>query len=401
MALKRQSVDPPVPPLPDLICGSKRPSNVPWNVFAAAAALALALKVFGPSWLGMAFHPAGLGAAGEISALFLATAISIVWHEGGHLAAALLLDFEVLGGSLGPVRAIRTHNGWSLQFSRRLFTGSVIAIPRCSNSTWRKRMLCVIAAGPAATFFAVIASAGLLLGFGEPGSWLTGLLSALVELNFFLFVLGLFPNASAARSQNDARLFCSLFEEAPEAEEILVYHLLTQMQMAGVRPRDYQERIIRQLALGRRKPEMCLVQANAIVLWAVDRNDLATADAWDKRAIDISDFCDLKLQNSTLAASACWDILFRDDLRSAKAKFADVEFEILSPDWFQHRAKAAYHLACGRILQALAEIARARYSFPNRLPYYDFERMLLGELHRRAVSSEPQRLVSRCTNHAI
>ena len=55
----------------------------------------------------------------------------------------------------------------------------------------------------------------------------------------------------------------------------------------------------------------------------------------------------------------------------------------------------------GNIPETLAEIARAQYSFPNRLPYYDFERMLLGRLHRIAITTQPQDLISRCTGRAI
>jgi hypothetical protein len=393
--------DPPVPPFPELTCGSKRPANVPWNLLALALALGGGLKVFGPEWLSILFQSAGTSTAASLSALVLATAASVWLHEAGHLMAALLLDFDVLGGSLGPIRAVRLHGKWSVHASGRLFTGSVIAIPRRNSGTWRGRMLCVVAGGPAATFLTMLAAAGLLVGCADPAAWNARFLSALVELNFLLFVLGLFPNASAARSQNDARLFYSLLQNTREAEEILVYHLLTQLQIAGVRPREYPEAIMRRLASARGKPEMCVAYAAAIASWALDRGDLTTADAWDKRAVDISDFCNLKVQNSTLAASACWDVIVREDLRAAKAKFADVELEMLAPNWFQHRAKAASALVSGQIVHALAQIARARYSFPNRLPYFEFESMLLSRLHSRAIATQPQELVSEHTSRAV
>jgi hypothetical protein len=396
-----QRVDPPVPPFPELICGSKRPANVPWNVLALALALGVALKLFGPEWLSILFQSAGGGTLEGLGALLLATAASVLLHEAGHLIAALLFDFEVLGGSLGPIRAVRLHGRWSVHPSGRLFTGSVIAIPRRNSGTWRTRMLCVVAGGPAVTFLTMLVAAGFLVGCADPAAWNARFLSALVELNLFLFVLGLFPNASGARSQNDARLFYSLLQNTPEAEEILVYHLLTQLQIAGVRPREYQEAIMRRLATARGKPEMCAAYAAAIACWALDRGDLETADAWDKRAVDLSDFCDLKLQNGTLAASACWDVVVRDDLRGARAKFTDVELEMLAPKWFQHRAKAASALVSGQIVHALAEIARARYSFPNRLPYFEFESMLLGRLHARAIATQPRELISGRTSRAV
>ena len=368
---------------------------------ALALGLAAALKLFGPDWLMILFQSVGTATPMGVSALLAATAISVFWHEAGHALAALLLDFDVLGGSLGPLRALRLQGKWSVHYSGKWFTGSVIAIPRNNDRNWRERMLCVAAAGPAATLLLMLAAAGLLLGSTDPESGSARLLSGLVEMNFFLFVLGLFPNSSGARSQNDARLFYSLLQGTAEAEEILVYHLWSQVQIAGIRPRDYPEPIVRRLAAARATPEMSVGYAAAIAAWALDHGDLAAADAWDKRAVDISDFCNFQVQNATLAASACWDILVREDLRAARAKFGDVELEILRPEFFEHRCKAADALVSGQIVHALAEIARARYSFPNRLPYFDFEKTLLGQLHARAIATRPEELISRRTSRAV
>ena len=396
-----QAINPPLPPLSSAINAVGASSKISWNLLAAGVGIGLALRVFGPSWVQLLLHSTAVDHLDGLIALLAALAAAILLHEAGHLAAALLLDFDVLGGSLGPLRAIRLHGKWSLQFSGNLFSGSVIAIPRRNNAAWRTRMLAVVAAGPIATFLTGLGSACLLISFGDSGLRITRFLSALVELNFFLFVLGLFPNAAGARAKNDARLFYSLLHNTPEAQQILLYHLLSQLQMAGVRPREYPEQMILKLAQASGTPELCLAYANAIALWTFDRDDCASADAWDKRAMDLSDFCNLKLQNLTAATSACLDVVLRGDLRAAASKFADLQLGMLSPRWFQHRSKAAYWLTMGNIPETLAEIARAQYSFPNRLPYYDFERMLLGRLHRIAITTQPQDLISRCTGRAI
>jgi hypothetical protein len=371
-------------------------SGISWNLLAAGIGIGLALSLLGPAWVQILLNSTAVNHVDGLVALFAALAAAILLHEAGHLAAALVLDFDVLGGSLGPLRGIRLHSRWSLQFSGSLFSGSVIAIPRRNDATWRTRMLAVVAAGPVATFLTGIGSAWLLVLLGDSSLIRTRFLSALVELNFFLFVLGLFPNAPAARMKNDARLFYSLLRNTPEARQILLYHLVTQLQIAGVRPREYPEPIIMKLAQASGTPEMCLVYANAIALWAFDRDDFISADAWDKRALDLSDFCSVKLQNFTAATSACLDVILRDDLRTAASKFADIQLQMLAPRWLRHRSKAAYWLTLGNIPETLAEIARAQYSFPNRLPYYDFERMLLGRLHRIAIKTQPQDLISRC-----
>lgn len=387
---QQDAIDPPLTPLARAISRSSTPSNVPWNLLAAALGIGLALRLFGPAWVHGLLRSTAIGTAVGLSALIAALETSIVLHEAGHLAAALLADFEVLGGSLGPVRTMRLHGRWTLQFSGSLLSGSVIAIPRRNDETWRTRMLAVVAGGPIATLLSGVIAAALALWFGTLDSSSTRFLGGLAELSFFLFVLGLFPNAPASRTRNDARLFYSLLHNTAEAQQILLYHLVTQLQIAGLRPRDYPKHMIDKLAQASGRPEMCLVYANAIAAWALDCGDAATADAWDKRAVDLADFCDMKLQNATSAASAFLDVVLRNNLAAAAGKLQDVQLEILSPAWFRHRTKAVHWLTGGNIHESLAEIARAQYAFPNRLPYYDFQRMLLGRLHRIAVATRPQ-----------
>jgi hypothetical protein len=394
---EQDGVNPPVPPFPALIGGSRERANVPWNLLAAALACGLALRLFGPAWAQVFFHSSAPSAASGLVILLAALATAIVLHEAGHLAAALLLDFDVLGGSLGPLRLIGLHGRWTLQFSGSFFSGSVIAIPRRNAATWRTRMLAVVASGPAATLLSGMAAAALIPCFPPSDSAPARFLASLTQLSFFIFLLGLLPNASASRIQNDARLFYSLLCNTAEAGEILLYHLLTQLQIVGFRPRDYPRQFIFKLAHASGMPEMRVVCAQAIAAWALDCGDAATADAWDKRALDLADFCDLKHQNSALATSACFDVILRRDLRTARGKLADVHFDLLSPAWLRHRAKAVYSLALSNIHESLAEISRARYAFPSRLPYYDFERMLLARLHRIAVETRPQELAQICS----
>lgn len=354
------------------------------NFLLAALAMGIALKLFGPSGVRALFATLRPDSVSDISALFTAFGASIVLHEAGHLIAALLLDFEILGGSLGPFRATRLHGKWTLRFSKRApACGSVSAIPR-NNHSWRLRMLLVVAAGPAATLLTGIAAWSMLPDHAAH-AWASAFLGALTQFSFFIFVLGLIPNRPTARTRNDANLFSSLWRNTPEAQEILLYHLITQMQIAGLRPRDYPEHIIHQIAAAQGRPEARLLYANTIVLWAIDGGDVATADAWDRRALELSECCELRLQNLTLAKSACFDVLFRKDLMAGKRKFEEVEFGTVTPDWFRHRAQAAQCIATGNVSGALAEIRRAESLFPKRLPCYEFEKMLLEVLQRLAL----------------
>lgn len=355
------------------------------GVLALAIALGAAIQLFGPVWTETIFQSVKLNAPSSFAALLAALATSIVLHECGHLAAALLVNFEVLGFCVGPLRATRPYGKWRLEFSGKLFTGSVSAIPRQGGS-WRERVLVVVAGGPFVTLVTGIAAALLVL-YCSPAGWPKTFLGALAELNCFLFVLGLIPNARGARVRNDARLFLVFWADSSEASEIFLYHLLARLELEGVRPRDYPLGLIRAMAAIRGRSDAMLLYANAISAWAFDSGDLVNADAWDLRALQLSSECSETAQQSTVAKSACLDVLLRRDFVAAETKLKAVDLDALSPGWLRHRAKAAFYVATGDSARALEEICRAHYYLSAGKPYHDFQRMLLKRLHREAVTA--------------
>ena len=217
-------------------------------------------------------------------------------------------------------------------------------------------------------------------------------IGAFAQLSLFIFVLGLVPNCRRARIRNDARLFLVLTRASKEAHEILLYHLLTRLELAGARPREYPESLIRELSHQQGRPDLTLFSFQKIVLWALDRGQLATADAWDRRCLELSEMCQPVSRNVALAHSACLDVLIRNLPLAAIDKLAQVDWSILSPQWLMHRAQAAYYLAVGNVPECLAEIARAQHAFPTQSPLFNFERNLLTQLHRRALSLRPPEL---------
>src|SRR5579875_2871020 len=207
-------------------------------------AIGAAAETFGPGW----FPAIDITKAAGITSLLAALAVSILLHEAGHFIAALCMDFQVLGWRLGPVRAARTDERWKIRFSwRGLFGGSVSAIPR-DNQFWRLRMLTVVAAGPIATLMTGIAAANFALGNSVPAGWLGDFVNALMQCNLLLFVLGLIPNNPNAQARNDARLILLLCRRTAEAQQILLYHIATQLQLEGIRPRDYPAELMEQLS---------------------------------------------------------------------------------------------------------------------------------------------------------
>lgn len=390
-----ETVDPSVPVL-SLPPKPPREWSTPFfSLLLLAVALGLGVRYALPAQLrALVEVPSVLHLHGFLI-LNAAVATSIVLHEAGHLIAAVLMKFKILGVALGPFRVTRANAVWQFRFTpRSLFSGSVSALPR-STRRWRERMLVVVAAGPIATLVTGAAAAALLL------SHLTNpvtntFLGAVTQLSAFIFVLGLVPNGRHARVRNDARLVSVLRHDSQEARQILLYHLLTQLELAGTRPRDYPEELMRELAKTQGRPDLMLFSANKIALWAWDHGQVATAEAWDHRCLQLSDACQASSRNLALANSACVDVLVRNRWKDAQDKFAEVDWETLSPAWLMHRSRAAYYLTQGNVPECLAEVCRAQFAFPNGLPVYTFERWLLTQLHRMALNVRPPELAKRC-----
>jgi hypothetical protein len=357
--------------------------------------------VCGPAWVGAIFRAIRLDDFRELAACILALIAAIFLHEAGHFLAALSLRFHILGASLGPLRISWLHGQWGLQFSTRtLLSGSVSAVPR-RRSPWRKHMLIVVAAGPLATL--LTGSAAVLALPHYPAASLSGgFLGSFAQLSFFLFTLGLIPSGARARVRNDAGLFHSILRRMPDAQNILLYHAVMQIRIEGFRPRYYSEEVIQAIAAAQCGPEMSLLFAQTISSWALDRGDLESAHAWNRRAAELCTLCDVRFRNQALAESACLDIVIREDRSGAGIKLADVNFNTLSPLWFTHRAKAALALAEGNISGTMAEICRAEYYLPNRMPCYDHQRMLLARMRQIAKAlSEREIPLRRTAAHAI
>lgn len=77
---------------------------------------------------------------------------------------------------------------------------------------------------------------------------------------------------------------------------------------------------------------------------ALDSSDLRLADSYDRQAVKQSASCNARLRNSAFAASACFEVIVREDYAAARDKFEKVNFGALFPAYFAYRARAAYLL---------------------------------------------------------
>jgi Zn-dependent protease len=375
------ALQPPV--LPQERAKPVSPAAFLFKLFLAALLIGVFLESAGPHWLKSIFYAKWASAPLAFITLLLALAASVLAHELGHLLPSLCFGFSVSRIALGPVCATRLHGFWKLQYSRAWFSGSVSAIPPDARS-WRARMLTVVAGGPIASLGVFLAATSLLEIVGPAASGVY-FLSALAQINLFLFVLGLIPNAADSPIRNDARLFITFLQNGHEAQQIKLYHLTTQLQIAGVRPAAYHSELIARLAGAKGNRDLMLFSALAVFLWAVDSGEVALADVWDRHAIALMEDRRLRLSDSVLSESACFDVLHRNAPADAIEKLKTINFEMLSP-WLRHRTRAVLQIAEGAYSDAVTSLRSARASLAPISPYRQFELTILDMLERRTRS---------------
>jgi hypothetical protein len=360
-------------------------------MFVAVAVL-LVVQHAHPSWSISSVALARAGAFKTLPILVVATIASVIIHEAGHLVPSLVFGFYVSRVSIGPISLSRVHGRWKLQFSRALLCASVSAMP-ADGRAWRTRMLLVLAGGPVATLatFVVTASA---LGDGGPTMGHTLLWPALCQINFLLFVLGLIPNNVNSRVRNDARLFLIVLKNDKYAEQIRLYHEVSRLQVAGVRPSEYSADLVSRLASAHGNYDLMLSNALSIFVWALDSGQIAVANDWDVYANRLIEVAELRLSNTILAESGVFDLLYRDLPASAARKLGAVKLETVPPG-LRERAKAAIELIGGRHEQALASITAARKVLSSAISYSLFESRLLDLMENRAIITDSRTLRAR------
>ena len=171
-------------------------------------------------------------------------------------------------------------------------------------------------------------------------------------------------------------------------------HQAIELALRGIRPDEFPEELLLELALFPGRPYTRLIVAQRMVEWAIDSGNVELASEWDHAALAASERCHPHVSNRALAESACFDVLFRADFEAANQKFANVEFGQLFPPPLAERALAARWVAAELPNRAARHILKAQYHLPLGNSYYNFERLLLDELHTKALSQtaiEPQR----------
>ena len=374
--------DPPVPPVPP---PAPKPNRVNWGLFGLAALVGLLGGFTGSSGFLFVMEALDFARPRGVAWVLLALIASIGVHEAGHLIAALAMKMRVFGFSIGPLLVRWLHGETSLELRPKFCAGSVSAIPRARDG-WRAQYLTLVAAGPAATLLVALSVTWFLATHRFVSPVQASLPVDFAVINWMLFVLGLFPGDPARPVKNDACQIISLLRDRDAAETIARNIQMLQWATEGIRPKDYPPDEVRQLARMEMNRNESLMRALVIWSWAYDREDFASAEAWQAHALELSVSSTPRLRASILAGCATFDLLHRESPELARERMTLVDRKLLHPDYLRHRMEAVHFVLAGDFEKASQEVAEALAALPAGIPAYETERIVLNRLRERYLS---------------
>jgi len=119
---------------------------------------------------------------------------------------------------------------------------------------------------------------------------------------------------------------------------------------------------------------------------ALDSDEVALADLWDKRGLEQSKVAKRRSATRRSRPPHVSTCCFAWTTPPRAANFEKVDFNALFPAHLAYRAKAAYLLANGRAEKVPGQIIRAAVRFTAGPAVLRFERMLLEKLHLRSLA---------------
>ena len=276
---------------------------------------------------------------GLIASIFFVLA----FHELGHLVGGKLVGFRFTLFVVGPFKIHSTGTGTRFGLNRSLMLAGGLggAAPKDSRNLVR-RMTALVAGGPVASLLLAVSAFGLL--FIAPPSIGT-VLTLVAVASLGIGVVTLIPNKAGGLVSDGARLKM-LREGGPEAVRWSAIGALSGASMAGERPRDWDEGLVRN-SLVHRDDSLDDAGAGSTAYYhALDLGRKDEAEALLGRALS-ADAIPEMVRSQMLLEAAFFQAYFRHDAAAARAFFSEAKPEKVLEKHLPARAEAAILLAEG------------------------------------------------------
>lgn len=267
----------------------------------------------------------------------------LAFHEAGHIAGGKLVGFRFTLFVVGPFKLYPTPDGVKLGLNRSLMLAGGLggAAPTDSRNLVR-RMTAYVAGGPVASLLLAVLAFGLL--FVAPPS-IGIILGSVAVASLLIGVATLVPNKAGGLVSDGARLKM-LREGGPEAVRWSAIGALGGASMAGERPRDWDEELVRS-SLAHRDGSFDDAGASSTAYYhALDLGRKDEAEALLGRALH-ADAVPEMMRSQVLLEAAFFQAYFHHDAGEARTFFSEARPEKVLEKHLPLRAEAAILLAEG------------------------------------------------------
>jgi hypothetical protein len=260
---------------------------------------------------------------GLVPMLMLAIAI----HEAGHLFAGAAVGFRPYLFIVGPLKLERTDRRWRVGLNRSIsFVGGLSAGIPNDTLNLRKRLMVLVAGGPAASLAGGLVASALLVAVSPAaGIRMTGaaagsyyLLLGLALMSFMVAFIALVPGKKSGYSSDGAQIG-RFMRNDKEVEAEVALTTVSLSSLAGRRPRDWDADLLAQamtlpLESGRGALAHLLAHINAL-----DRHDLEAARRFLDTALAHAEHVPLMSRAGIFLQAAQFAALYDRDARAARA----------------------------------------------------------------------------------
>ena len=304
-----------------------------------------------------------------ISTLLLglgAAVIALVVHELGHLVAGLAVGFRFSFFAFGPLLVERTplgpiRLGWNRVPS--LAGGAAATLPTSVHSL-RWRFAAVVAGGPCASALLAAGAAVAILLLPMPHGPLRVELAWLRLLSAAIFVGTAVPMPNGPFVTDGMRIL-RIIKRGPVGERELSLLTITALELAGVRPRDW-DRSLCERGLAARDGSIFESQMHLYsYMLALDSGALCAAKQSLDDALAVSSRLAAFARAPCLVEAAYFEAAHRGDATQARKLLAQVKpgaFGVHASDYM--RAQAAIAIAEGDAGSANESLSRALAASP-------------------------------------
>jgi len=219
-----------------------------------------------------------------ISVLFLGWLVLLI-HEVGHLIGGRIAGFRFMLLVVGPLKVLREGNDIRLRLNTSLaLAGGIAASAPMDAYNLRRRMITMVAGGPAASLLLAIMCSGsflvLLAVTPTPINERVALLLPMAGLmSFAVFLITIIPARTSGFFTDGARLRM-LLRAGSQAERWSALVAIYAASLGGQRPRDWSVELIQQAT---DLPDGTLDDASGYLLayyWALDQQEYEKAERY-------------------------------------------------------------------------------------------------------------------------